>query len=264
MNLTGNQKLLILAVLIAVVLYLIYSQKSNKGSYKQENLSNDDNNSIESFDESVCLDSVTSDLTGNSNDSSDSSNDSSCDSDDTSVPANQEPTLDKTSVKKMLDKKMKHVDSAKPGEYKRSSYACNKRDQVGTQNLDDFFELGNPFNENNNNDFYGNDEGSNLAAYAGCGSKKLSDEEKFNSSALLPKENNNDWFDTCADTTKGLSIKNRHLINTNRPMGVSTISTQRKNPSYDVRGNPANPKYVVSPFLNSSYEPDINASGICV
>ena len=214
MELTGNQKLLILAVLIAVVLYLIYSQKGNKSASKQENFSDDNDNSVESFDESVCLDSVTSDLTGNSNDSS---NDSSCssNSDDSSVPANQEPSLDKASVKQMLNKKMKGVDSARPGEYKRSSYACNKRDQVGTQNLDDFFELGNPFNENKNNDFYGKDEGSNLAAYAGCGSKKLSDEEKFNSSALLPKEQNNDSFDTCADVTKGLKLKNRHLINSN-------------------------------------------------
>ena len=258
MELTGNQKLLILAVLILVVLYLIYTQKG-KSTSKQENFVND--NSIESFDESVCSDSITSDLTGTSNNSS---NDPSCSSDDSSLPDNQDPELDKVSVKKMLDKKMKNDNSAKPGTYKHASYACNKRDQVGTQQLDDFFELGNPFNENNNNDFYGKDEGSNLAAYAGCGSKKLSEEEKFNSSALLPKEQNNDWFDTCADVTKGLKIKNRHLININRPIGVATISTQRKNPSYDVRGNPANPKYVVSPFLNSSYEPDINASGICV
>lgn len=262
MELTGNQKLLILAVLILVVLYLIYTQKTNKqsGKYTQENFENDD--SIEYFDESVCLDSVDSDLTGTAANSKDSSLCSS-DSDD-EISAKQEPSLDKASVKKMLDKKMKNADSADPGTYKKSSYACNKRDQVGTQQLDDFFELGNPFNENNNNDYYGKDEGSNLAAYAGCGSKKLSEEEKMNSSALLPKEQNNDWFDTCADATKGLKIKNRHLININRPIGVATISTQRKNPSYDVRGNPANPKYVVSPFLNSSYEPDINASGICV
>ena len=262
MELTGNVKLVILAALILVVLYLIYTQKGNNNQSSkdtQENFDNDD--SIESFDESVCLDGVTSDLTGTSNNSRDSSL---CSGDSDEISAKQEPSLDKASVKKMLDKKMKNADSAAPGTYKKSSYACNKRDQVGTQQLDDFFELGNPFNENNNNDYYGKDEGSNLAAYAGCGSKKLSEEEKMNSSALLPKEQNNDWFDTCADATKGLKIKNRHLININRPIGVATISTQRKNPSYDVRGNPANPKYVVSPFLNSSYEPDINASGICV
>jgi hypothetical protein len=261
MELTGNHKLLILAVLILVVLYLIYTQKGNKQQSKntQENMDIDDE-SLEPFDESVCLDTVTSDLTG-----SPSKDNSLCtDDSDDEISVKHEPSLDKASVKKLLDKKMKNADSADHGTYKKSSYACNKRDQVGTQQLDDFFELGNPFNENNNNDYYGRDEGSNLAAYAGCGSKKLSEEEKMNSSTLLPKEQNNDWFDTCADTTKGLKIKNRHLININRPIGVSTISTQRKNPSYDVRGNPANPKFVVSPFLNSSYEPDINASGICV
>jgi hypothetical protein len=259
MNLTANHKLLILAVLMVVVLYLIYAQKTNKTQSKNNQENFDDDESIESFDETVCLDSVTSDLTGTSGDNSSCSTDSS-----DQITIKQDPSLDKASVKKMLDKKMKHADSAAPGTYKRSSYACTNRDQVGTQQLDDFFELGNPFNENNNNDFYGKDEGSNLATFAGCGSKKLSDEEKMNSSALLPKEHNSDWFDTCADATKSLKIKNRHLININRPIGVATISTQRKNPSRDVRGNPANPKYVVSPFLNSSYEPDINASGICV
>lgn len=264
MNLTGNQKLLILAVLILVVLYLIYTQKPNKhGKNTQENFDNDElNDSVESFDESVCSDGVSTDLTGtspNSKDSSLCSNDS-----DDKVSTKQEPSLEKSSVKKILDKKMKNADSAESGTYKRSSYACNKRDQVGTQQLDDFFELGNPFNENNNNDYYGKDEGSNLAAYTGCGSKKLSEEEKMNSSALLPKEQNNDWFDTCADVTKGLKIKNRHLININRPIGVSTISSVHKNASHDIRGNPVNPKFVTGPFLGSSYEPDLNASGMCV
>ena len=290
MELTGNQKLLILTVLIVGVLYLIYSQKSGKHTQKHEKYTGEDfDNSVESFDnsvesvihdsdednnftesfdesvnsfaESVCLDGVTAELTGSNN----SSEDESCDSDsEDKINFVQDPELDKESVKKMLDKKMKNTHNPSSNSYKKSSYACNKRDQVGTQNLDDFFELGNPFNENGNNNFYGNDEGNNLAAYAGCSSKKISEEEKFNSSALLPKEQNNDWFDTCADTTKSLKSKNRHLININRPIGVTTISTQRKNPSYDVRGNPANPKYVISPFLNSSYEPDINSSGICI
>ena len=261
MELTGNQKLLILAVLIAVVLYLIYTQKSGKSVNKQEHYADDV--SVESFDESVCLDSVSSELTG----SDDTSNNTSCGSDDSSDKINidQDPELSKSSVKKLLDKKMKNANSSPDGTYKRVSYACNTRDQKSSSNLDeDFFGTGNPFNASGNSDFYGNDEGSNLAAYAGCGSKKLTEEEKFNSSALLPKEQNNDWFDTCADVTKGLKIKNRHLLNTNRPMGVNTVLTTNKNPSYDLRSNPVNPKIVISPWLQSSIEPTANVAGNCI
>ena len=150
---------------------------STKSVNKKEEFDYSNDSSIESFDESVCQDSISSDLTA-STASSTHKDDSVCSSDsDDDVSANQDPELSKASVKKLLQKKMTNVNSAKPGTYKKASYACNKRDQVGTQNLDDFFELGNPFNENNNNDFYGKDEGSNLAAYAGCGNKKLSEED---------------------------------------------------------------------------------------
>jgi hypothetical protein len=90
--------------------------------------------------------------------------------------------------------------------------------------------------------------------------RELSDEEKFNASELLPKEERQDWFE---DVTPQ-KIKNRHLINIYRPIGVNTVITSRKNPSLDLRGNPVNPKTFVSPFLNSSIEPDVNARGICI
>jgi hypothetical protein len=160
----------------------------------------------------------------------------------------------------MGQRKMRNKNSARNGEYKKVSYSGNTRDQSGTQSLDDFFDIGNPLNENENSDYYPNDEGSSLAAYSGSPRRELSDEEKFNASALLPKEEKQDWFD---DVTPQ-KIKNRHLINIYRPIGVNTVITSRKNPSLDLRGNPVNPKTFVSPFLNSSIEPDVNARGICV
>lgn len=93
------------------------------------------------------------------------------------------------------------------------------------------------------------DVSDKLAAYV----PKKTDE------GLLPVEEK-DWFEDVTPTR----IKNRHLINIYRPVGVNTISTSLKNPSLDIRGNPANPKTVVSPFLNSSIEPDHNLRGLCV
>jgi len=101
-----------------------------------------------------------------------------------------------------------------------------------------------------NREFSPNDDVSDkLAAYV----PKKTDE------GLLPVEEK-DWFEDVTPTR----IKNRHLINIYRPVGVNTISTSLKNPSLDIRGNPANPKTVVSPFLNSSIEPDHNIRGLCV
>jgi hypothetical protein len=240
MNLTENQKLLLLGGLVLVVLYLVFS--------KRENLAAASANSVSSSEDNESRDTASSD----SSQSAESSLDT--------VVRKDDPTIPKSQSDKDLVRKMRNKDSAKEGEYKKVSYAGNTRDQTGTQSLDDFFDIGNPLNENENADYFPNDEGSNLAAYSGSPRRELSDEEKFNASALLPKEEKQDWFD---DVTPQ-KIKNRHLINIYRPIGVNTVITSRKNPSLDLRGNPVNPKTFVSPFLNSSIEPDVNARGICV
>jgi hypothetical protein len=239
MNLTGNQKLLILGGLVLIALYLIYKQKEGAESVSANTVNDKESSDNETVSHSETV-------------SHESSLSSVIREDDKTIPKNES---DKTLIKKMT-----HKDSAKHGEYKKVSYAGNVRDQSGTQNLDDFFDIGNPLNENENADYYPNDEGNALAAYSGSPRKELSDEEKFNASALLPKEEKQDWFD---DVTPQ-KIKNRHLINIYRPIGVNTVITSRKNPSLDLRGNPVNPKTFVSPFLNSSIEPDVNARGICV
>ena len=237
MNLTGNQKLLLLGGLVLVVLYLMFKRESFNAT------------SAESVHDGSDNDVSSSDTHSSDNESSLSS-----------VIIEEDKTMPKHEGDKLLEKKMKNKNSARHGEYKKVSYAGNTRDQTGTQSLDDFFDIGNPLNENENADYYPNDEGSSLAAYSGSPRRELSDEEKFNASALLPKEEKQDWFD---DVTPQ-KIKNRHLINIYRPIGVNTVITSRKNPSLDLRGNPVNPKTFVSPFLNSSIEPDVNARGICV
>jgi hypothetical protein len=77
---------------------------------------------------------------------------------------------------------------------------------------------------------------------------------------LLPKEIKKDWFEV---TPEPIRVKDRHLINTTRPVGINTIGTTLKNPSLDIRGAPSCPKYVVSPWMQSSIEPDTNIKPFC-
>ena len=235
MKLTGNQKLLILVSLVFVVLYLIYNKAEN-ADFVSANSVKDRSDEVSTDNTGSHESSVTSQMT-------------------------KDPTLKKSDADNILISKMTNKDSAQNGEYKKSSYSGNTRKQKGTQSLDDFFDVGNPLNENENENkgFFPSDEGSELAAYSGSPRKEISDGDKFNASALLPKEEKSDWFD---DVTPQ-KIKNRHLINIYRPIGVNTVITSRKNGSLDLRGNPVNAKTFVSPFLNSSIEPDVNARGIC-
>jgi hypothetical protein len=161
-------------------------------------------------------------------------------------------------VDKELIKKMTGPNSVTDGKEKVMNYRDGERGGF-PPSLDQFFEDGNPLNANENADFLPNDPDNNFASYAGKPRKELSEEEKFNASELLPKEERQDWFE---DVTPQ-KIKNRHLINIYRPIGVNTVITSRKNGSLDIRGNPVNPKTFVSPFLNSSIDPDVNARGIC-
>lgn len=78
---------------------------------------------------------------------------------------------------------------------------------------------------------------------------------------LLPKKSEN-WFET---PSVGTRIDDANLLaDAIFKTGVDTIGSTRKNPSYDLRGNIANPKFPVSPWNNSSYEPDNNLRGLCI
>jgi hypothetical protein len=236
MNLTKNQKLLILAGVVLVVVYFIYFRKENATSVPSESVSESDENLVDESDENLVDESENT----------------------KSVVLETDKTMPKAESDNLLLKKMTSKNSAKDGQYKDVSYARGDR-FGGSQDLNTFFEQGDPLNASENANFLPNDTSASLASYSGKPCKGLCDDEKFNASALLPKEERQDWFE---DVTPQ-KIKNRHLINIYRPIGVNTVITSRKNGSLDLRGNPVNPKTFVSPFLNSSIEPDVNARGIC-
>ena len=77
---------------------------------------------------------------------------------------------------------------------------------------------------------------------------------------LLPKKSE-DWFET---PTVGVEIEDANLLaDALFRTGVNTVGSTRKNANYDIRGNVPNPKIVVSPWNNSSYDPDNNLQGLC-
>ena len=86
---------------------------------------------------------------------------------------------------------------------------------------------------------------------------------KYNAKDFLPKEINSEWFDTDFSQAK-YNVNDDKLINTERyVIGINTVGQSLKNASYDIRGTIPNPKYTISPWNNSTYEPDFNLKPLC-
>ena len=95
--------------------------------------------------------------------------------------------------------------------------------------------------------------------YAGFKSSgNVGADDMFNSGSLLPAQQT-DWF----EVHNNVNVKNSHLINVYRPVGANTVSGSLRNASWDFRGDIANPKYVVSPWMQSTISPDHNIKGLC-
>ena len=86
--------------------------------------------------------------------------------------------------------------------------------------------------------------------------------KNYNAKDFLPQEVNDSWFDT--DFSQAKYLVDDSLINTNRyVIGINTVGQSLKNASYDIRGTVPNPKFSISPWNNSTYEPDYNIKPLC-
>uniref|UniRef100_A0A6C0ECN3 Minor capsid protein P11 C-terminal conserved region domain-containing protein n=1 Tax=viral metagenome TaxID=1070528 RepID=A0A6C0ECN3_9ZZZZ len=86
---------------------------------------------------------------------------------------------------------------------------------------------------------------------------------QYNAKDFLPKEINDQWFDTDFSQAK-FNINDDKLINTEKYIiGINTVGQSLKNASYDIRGAIPNPKYSVSPWNNSTIEADYNIKSLC-
>jgi hypothetical protein len=165
-----------------------------------------------------------------------------------------------------INKKFASKNRADQGMYKRSSYNEGVRGNLGPSDWQSFYDHNNNIigasQSAENDKFLPNDEsGTGFAVFRTTkqdtcgGNQDCSPEDLYDVQKYLPQEVNDDWFELVPEA---ISVKNRHLINITKPIGVNTIGSSKKNASYDLRGAPSCPKYVVSPFLNSSIEPDNN------
>jgi hypothetical protein len=199
---------------------------------------------------------------------------------------------------KIFQDRSRSINSAK--NYRKVSYADSeyRYDFNGNENNSDFSELANFTNEannildskkTNNSTFNGfpdgnvnftkNDNNMSVRGYLNqnelygdanlkefTNQKPESQQQKvlnlYNSDAYLP----NDRFSD-PKLTKGfqilenpVSVNNPNLIPVLKSIPVSSVMGSNRNSTYDIRSEPPNPKTVVSPFLNSSIQPDIYAT----
>lgn len=92
---------------------------------------------------------------------------------------------------------------------------------------------------------------------------KKNNNKNYDAKDFLPKEINDDWFNTDFSQAK-YNINDDKLINTEKYIiGINTVGQSLKNASYDIRGSVNVPKFSVSPWNNSTTEADYNIKPLC-
>lgn len=116
--------------------------------------------------------------------------------------------------------------------------------------IDDNINKYNNLNNLEDYNFFNNDNTKTIK-------EQINKDNNLNVNDLLPKTTNNDWnWDV---PTQNVTLEESNLLSSAvKKIGNNTQGNSLKNPSYDIRGNIPNPKFQVSPFNNSSYDPDTN------
>jgi hypothetical protein len=87
-----------------------------------------------------------------------------------------------------------------------------------------------------------------------------SNQGKLSSSDLLPGKSEQKWFE---NPDVGIKIEDANLLaDAIQKVGVDTVGQTKKNPSYDIRGTVPCPKFQISPWNNSTTEPDYNLKSL--
>jgi hypothetical protein len=81
--------------------------------------------------------------------------------------------------------------------------------------------------------------------------------DRLNAEDLLPKEAaaNSKWAQV--NPAGQGDVKDQNFLQAGYHVGLNTTAGTMKNANLQIRSEPPNPRTVVSPFLNSSYEPDV-------
>lgn len=157
-----------------------------------------------------------------------------------------------------IAKKLKNKNQAENG-YKSAAYDKIKRGYEETTDWKIEFN-NNQSNPRENSKFTPITDENTFHPYTAENQEnKNTPEDLFDTSKLLPSETRTDWFEVMPDP---INIKNRHLITTSRHIAVNTIGSSLRNPTYDLRPAPPNPKFVPGPWNQTTIEPDINGKSI--
>lgn len=234
-------------VLLIVIYFLCNDNDSYKPIHNDGNVAinyDSNNNDNESTDDQSKSKSVYSD---NSSDNSDSNDNYSNDSNSTMV------TIEKRS--RGLNNNKLNETSKK---YHESSYKAQNRD---LETVDKSYYNVRDITKNYTDRYTAIEDSDENLASIDVGNNKGTEKDKYNLNSFLPQEEEKDWF----ETIETVDVKNSHLINIYKPIGVNTIGSCQKNATYDLRGTDKAicPKFVVSPWMQSSIEPDRSMKSLC-
>lgn len=79
----------------------------------------------------------------------------------------------------------------------------------------------------------------------------------FVATSLLPKTNTEKGFGNSFEVTQANALASQNFLSATQQVGVDTVLSSLRNPSYDIRNNIPNPISVVSPWLNTTITPDL-------
>lgn len=219
------------------------------------NNDNDDNDNDEN-DNDADNDSATRDQdSGDDADSDDNSSATQQDSDaDDSVDTTREIIR-----KRAMGQNNLYFRKKSGGKYKHDSYRalgsgeCNKA-------IDKYFKVSD-VTKNYTDRYSPIDESCGEGAPINIRNNKGTEKDKYDVNGFLPQEKNKDWFE-CIEP---VNVKQSNLINIYRPIGTNTIGSSHRICSYDIRGNDKAicPKFNVSPWMQSSVEPDRSMKSLC-
>ena len=97
-------------------------------------------------------------------------------------------------------------------------------------------------------------QGDSVPGYSGC-----NENERLKPTELLPSDGN-DWSDSAPGTG---SAEGSSLLEAGYHIGTDTIGQSLRNANLSIRSEPPNPRTNVSPWLNTTIEPDLTRNNIC-
>lgn len=105
-----------------------------------------------------------------------------------------------------------------------------------------------PSDSNANADKFKKFEKSNLPA--------CDESSQFKAEDLLPKDESSTLWAQMNPSGSG-SLEGRNFLQAGYHLGINTVGQSLKNANYQLRSDPPNPKMVVSPWMQSTIDPDV-------